>query len=162
MAAARLARALHALFDGTLAVKAACAVLEAAAGLGLWLTPNARVHAYVEWLTDNQIAHHPDEWPVQWVLRQLSDLTGESQHFYALYLLFHGVLKLAMVALLLRGVRWAYPASVALLAAFVAYQLHHWTQTHSPALLALSAFDTLMIALVIREYRALPRAPHPA
>jgi uncharacterized membrane protein len=157
MVTARIARALHALFDGTLVVKAFFASLEAAAGLGLWLTPNDSIHAFVRWLTSNHIVHHPDEWPVQWLLQALSGLTGESQHFYALYLLFHGVLKIAMVALLLRGVRWAYPASVALLAAFVAYQLSHWTQTHAPALLALSAFDTLMIALIIREYRGLGR-----
>ncbi len=67
----------------------------------------------------------------------------------------HGALKLAMVFLLARRVPWAYPASVILLAGFIAYQLHHWTETHSSALLFLSTFDALMIALVLREYSAL-------
>ncbi len=106
----------------------------------------------VDWLTRNHLAHHPDEWPVQWMVRALSGLSVESQHFYALYLLFHGVLKIAMVILLARRVSWAYPAAVTLLGAFILYQLHHWTVTHAPALLALSAFDAVMIALVIREY----------
>ncbi len=162
MPAARIARALHGLFDGTLIVKAAFATLEALAGAGLWLTPNASVHALVDWLIRNHLAHHPEEWPVQWLVRALGGLSVESQHFYAFYLLFHGVLKIAMVVLLARRVGWAYPAAVALLGAFILYQLHHWTQTHSPALLALSAFDALMIALVIREYIGLRRASRPA
>lgn len=113
MPTARLARALHGLFDGTLVVKAAFATLEALAGAGLWLTPNASVHALVGWLTRTHLAHHPGEWPVQWLVRAISGLSVESQHFYAFYLLFHGILKIAMVVLLARRVRWAYPAAAA-------------------------------------------------
>jgi uncharacterized membrane protein len=60
-----------------------------------------------------------------------------------------------MVILLARRVIWAYPAAVALLLGFITYQLHHWTQEPSPTLLILSAFDAIMIGLVIREYKAL-------
>ena len=59
------------------------------------------------------------------------------------------------VILLARRVMWAYPAAVALLLGFIAYQLHHWTLEPSPTLLILSAFDAIMIGLVIREYKAL-------
>lgn len=157
MPRARLARALHGLFDGTLIVKAVLATLEAAGGAGLWLTPNASVHALVGWLTRNQIAHEPSERAVQWFAQASAGFSVESQHFYAFYLMAHGALKLAMVFLLARRVPWAYPASVVLLAGFIAYQLHHWTETHSTTLLILSAFDAMMIALVIREYRGLRR-----
>jgi uncharacterized membrane protein len=159
MSAARLATALHGLFDGTLIVKAVLATLEAAGGAGLWLTPNASVHALVGWLTRNQIAHEPSERAVQWFAQASASFSVESQHFYAFYLMSHGGLKLAMVFLLARRVLWAYPASVILLAGFISYQLHHWTETHSSTLLVLSAFDALMIALVLREYRALRRQP---
>jgi uncharacterized membrane protein len=162
MPATRLARALHGLFDGTLIVKAAFASFEAAAGMSLWLMPNANVHTFVGWLTRNQIAHEPNERAVTWLAQTAASFSVESQHFYALYLLSHGALKLAMVVLLARRVLWAYPASVVLLAGFIAYQLQHWTETHSSALLWLSALDTLMIALVIREYLGLRRLPHAA
>jgi uncharacterized membrane protein len=154
---ARLARALHGLFDGTLIVKAVLATLEAAGGAGLWLTPNASVHALVGWLTRNQIAHAPGERAVQWFAQTSAGFSVESQHFYAFYLMAHGAIKLAMVFLLARRVPWAYPASVLLLGCFIAYQMHHWTETHSSALLLLSTFDALMIALVLREYRGLRR-----
>ena len=84
MSAARLARALHGLFDGTLIVKAVLATLEAAGGAGLWLTPNASVHALVGWLTRNQIAHDPSECAVQWFAQASASFSVESQHFYAL------------------------------------------------------------------------------
>jgi uncharacterized membrane protein len=161
MTTARLARLLHGLFDGTLIVKAALATLEAAAGLGLWLTPNANVHAFVAWLTRNQLAHEPNERAVQWIAQAAAGFSVQSQQFYALYLLSHGGLKLGMVFLLARRVIWAYPASVVLLTAFIAYQMHHWTETHAPTLLVLSAFDLLMIALVIREYRGLRKTAQP-
>jgi len=44
---------------------------------------------------------------------------------------------------------------MAVLAAFVAYQLHGFTQSHSPSLLMLSGFDLFMIWLVGREYQLL-------
>jgi uncharacterized membrane protein len=96
---------------------------------------------------------------VQWFAQASASFSVESQHFYAFYLMAHGALKLAMVFLLARRVPWAYPASVILLAGFIVYQLHHWTETHSSTLLILSTFDALMIALVIREYRGLRRQP---
>ncbi|MCB2144224.1 MAG: DUF2127 domain-containing protein, partial [Rhodobacteraceae bacterium] len=66
--------------------------------------------------------------------------------------------KLAMVVLLAARVAWAYPAAMVVLGGFVAYQLHQWTISGSSVLLALSAFDLVMIALVWREWRGM-RAP---
>ena len=45
---------------------------------------------------------------------------------------------------------------VALLAGFVLYQMEHWMQTRAAPLLILSAFDTMMIGLVWREWRTPP------
>ena len=75
------------------------------------------------------------------------------QHFYAVYLLIHGLVKLVLVAGLLRGLRWAYPASLVVMAMFVAYQLHRFSATHRVGLLVLSVFDLLVIALIWREWR---------
>ncbi|MCO5128474.1 MAG: hypothetical protein M9957_14800 [Rhodobacteraceae bacterium] len=50
------------------------------------------------------------------------------------------------------------PAAMVVLGGFVAYQLHQWTISGSSVLLALSAFDLVMIALVWREWRGM-RAP---
>ena len=151
----RLSRWLHKLFEATLLVKGSLAASEALAGLGLLVTANHVILSLVGWLTRNDIAQHPGEGVTRWMEQAVQAFPIETQHFYAMYLMAHGGLKLAMVILLARRVIWAYPAAVALLLGFITYQLHHWTQEPSPTLLILSAFDAFMIGLVIREYKAL-------
>ena len=156
-----LVRFLHPLFEASLVVKGALAASEGLAGLGLLLTTNTRILAFVDWLTRTEIVQDPHD-KMALAARHLTEgLSIQSQHFYALYLCAHGGLKLVMVLLLARGVRWAYPAAMALLAGFVLYQMEHWMQTHAAPLLILSAFDTIMIALVWREWRTAPRHAAP-
>ena len=151
----RLSRWLHKLFEATLLVKGSLAASEALAGLGLLVTANHVILSLVGWLTRNDIAQEPGDAVTRWMEQAAQAFPIETQHFYALYLMAHGGLKLIMVILLARRVVWAYPAAVALLLGFIIYQLHHWTLEPSPTLLILSAFDAIMIGPVIREYRAL-------
>jgi len=41
--------------------------------------------------------------------------------------------------------------------AFIAYQLYRYSFTHDPALILLSIFDAVVIALAVHEYRLLKR-----
>jgi uncharacterized membrane protein len=50
---------------------------------------------------------------------------------YAFYLLSHGLVKVLLVAGLLREKLWAYPASLIVLSAFIAYQTYRYSSTHS-------------------------------
>lgn len=84
---------------------------------------------------------------------QCAGFSIQTQHFFALCLLFHGGLKLAMVLGLARRIKWTYPASMLVLAGLVAWQIHHFSVNGSPMLIALSILDTWMIALVWRAYR---------
>ena len=86
------------------------------------------------------------------------DFSVATQHFYAFYLLSHGVVKLLLVAGLLRDKLWAYPASPVAMTLFIAYQLYRYSYTHGIGLLALTVFDLVVIWLVWHEWRA--RARH--
>lgn len=79
------------------------------------------------------------------------------QHFYAFYLLSHGLVKSVLVVGPLRQKLWAYPASIAVFGAFIAYQLYRYSWTHDVALIALSVFDLFVIYLAVHEYRLLRR-----
>jgi uncharacterized membrane protein len=148
-------RLLHRLFEASLAIKGLLTSAEALAGLGLLLTPNALVARFVYWVTHFQIAEHPDDTLASWTLRAVQQFPVPTQHFYALYLLAHGGLKLTMVILLWRKVVWAYPASMVVLAGFVGYQLYEFVHAGSPFLLLLAIFDLVMIGLVWQEWQAL-------
>lgn len=58
---------------------------------------------------------------------------------------------------LLREKLIAYPASLAALAGFIAYQIYRYSYTHSVGLLVLTAFDLIVMALVWHEWRLLRR-----
>jgi uncharacterized membrane protein len=67
------------------------------------------------------------------------------------------LVKVLLVIGLLKEKRWAYPASLAILAAFVAYQVYRYSYTHSIGLIVLTAFDLVVIWLVWHEWRLLRR-----
>ncbi|MBN8632152.1 MAG: DUF2127 domain-containing protein [Rhodobacterales bacterium] len=155
-------RLLHWLFEASLAIKGLLTGAEALAGLGLLLTPNALVARFVYWVTHFEIAEDPHDTLATWTLRAMQQFPVPTQHFYALYLLAHGGLKLTMVFLLWRKVIWAYPVSMAVLAGFVAYQLYEFFHVGSPFLLLLAVFDLVMIGLVWQEWQALRGRVTPA
>jgi uncharacterized membrane protein len=75
--------------------------------------------------------------------------------FGAIYLLSHGLAKIVLVALVLRDKLWAYPWLIALLLAFIAYQLYRITAVHfSIGLTLLTVFDAFLVWLTWREYRS--------
>jgi uncharacterized membrane protein len=157
-AGSRLARGLHKLFQASLLFKGVLAGSETLAGIGLFFTSNPAILGYVAWLTRHELAEDRTDTMAVLAQKSVEALSLETQHFYALYLCAHGGIKLVMVLALAWRVVWAYPVSMVILAGFVAYQLYSFVQGGSPLLLALSALDLLMIALVWREYRLLKAA----
>ena len=136
-------------------IKGGLCASEALAGLGLLLTPNLLIVRFVFWVTHFEIAENPTDTLANWTLRAVEHFPISTQHFYALYLLAHGGLKLIMVLLLWRRVLWAYPAGMVVLAGFVTYQTYEFLHAGSPFLLLLALFDSVMIVLVWLEWRAL-------
>jgi uncharacterized membrane protein len=149
---------LHALFEATLLVKGVLASLELASGLGLWLIGNDKVARFVNWMTVHEVAEDPRDPLVRWSVNALQGFSVETQHFFAVYLCFHGLLKLTLVILLARRVRWAYPAGMVMLAGFIVWQMNQWLHHPDIFLVLISALDCLMIALIWREWRAMPAA----
>lgn len=63
--------------------------------------------------------------------------------------------KVVLVALVLRDKLWAYPWLIALLGAFIAYQLYVLILVKfSWSLTALTVFDVFLVWLTWREYQA--------
>jgi uncharacterized membrane protein len=140
---------LHQLFVVSVALKGLHALIEIAGGLALyWLSTDAIVH----WLYAR--AGESDDL----VARFARTFTGQEHHFYALYLVSHGALNLGIVAALLTRKPWAYPATFAVLALFIAYQLYRYSFTRDIGLIAISLLDLLVMALAWNEYRLLRKS----
>lgn len=146
---------LHLLFELTLGFKAVFAIAEIAAGVATWLVPQRYFLALVLWVTRDEFAEDPHDLVANLLLHTVQHLSVDAQRFAALYLLGHGVIKLWLVAGLLREKLWYFPVSIVIFALFIAYQTYRFTNTHSVWLLLVTALDVVVIALTWHESRYL-------
>ena len=111
------------------------------------------ITGFVVDLTADELMKNPDDLIAAYLLRSALNFSVATKTFAAFYLLSHGVVKLFLVAGLIRNKAWAYPASLVVLGLFILYQLYRYTLTHSLALIALTVFDLVVIWLIWHEYR---------
>lgn len=126
------------------------------------LTPGSEIVHLADWLTHVEVAEDPTDRLASHFRQMAEHFAIADQHFYGLYLAFHGGLKLVLMLLLWARRLWAYPLAMAVLALFVIYEASEFVLTGSPFLAALSGLDLAMIGLVWKEWRvlrAMPAAP---
>jgi uncharacterized membrane protein len=160
--AAQLSPALDKTFKIGLVLKGLDGILEVAGGiLLLFLSPHAIEHL-ARMLTAHELTQDPHDFIARHILHTASHLTTSTTLFGAIYLLSHGATKIVLVTLVLREKLWAYPWLIALLLAFIAYQLYQITAVHfSVGLTALTVFDAALVWLTWREYQARRTQRHP-
>ena len=146
---------LHKAFVLGVLLKGLNAVLQIAGGCVLLLVPPLKILNWLTWLMPGGYLLDPDSLPVKILLdfRSYCATATEGPLFLAVYLLSHGVMKGIVIAFLLRGLRWAYPAMGLLLILFILYQIYRYSFTHSVWLIWLTVFDLVLLFLTWMEYR---------
>ncbi|MBI5003859.1 DUF2127 domain-containing protein [Candidatus Kaiserbacteria bacterium] len=147
---ALIERDLHLAFMIGILLKGLNAAVEVL--LGLLLLYTHVVTNVILSLMDKALVEDPDNFFATH-LYQYADPSPQAQFYGGLYLLSHGVVKVLLVGGLLRKKIWAYPASIAVLALFMVYQLIRFIETHSIAMLLLTLFDGALVYLIWHEYR---------
>lgn len=136
-----------------LILKALDGVLELVGGvLFLVLTPD-QIGSVVRLLTTREISEDPHDLIANLLIRAAASLDVSATVFMAWYLLVHGVVKVGLVAAVLRGKLWAYPWLIAFLVAFIGYQVYDMVVHFTWGMFALTIFDVFIVALTVREYR---------
>lgn len=148
-------RRIFRVFEVAVVLKGLNALLEVTLGILLMFTDV--VNDIVTALVQNEFIEDPNGFLATHIHALLSP-SPHAKFVGALYLLGHGIVKVFLMAGLLRNKRWAYPATIAVLTLFILYQLIRFTWTHSTWLLVLSAFDVLVVWLVWHEYKRVSRA----
>ena len=146
-------RRIHQAFEISLLLKGAHALIECAGGLALALVSTQSIVALVNRFSQDELVENRHDFVANTLLHWAQGFSVQTQHFYAFYLISHGVVKLLLVAGLLRSKLWAYPASLVALALFILYQLYRFSITHGFGLIVLTAFDLVVMWLVWHEYR---------
>lgn len=137
-------------------------ILEVLGGLLLFVVTPATIDQLARTLTQHELSEDPHDLIVTHLLHATGTLSSATVHFGAAYLLAHGVVKIVLVAALLRNQLWAYPWMIVFLIAFIVYQLYRIVLKFSPGLVALTVFDAIVVWLTLREYAKQRQARAPA
>jgi uncharacterized membrane protein len=150
-------RRIHRIFEISILLKGAHALIECIGGLVLALFSTSAVANLVNALTQDELIEDPNDFVAAHLLSLAQNLTANTQHFYAFYLLSHGLVKVFIVISLLRNKLWAYPVSLVVLGLFIVYQLYRFLNTHSFGLIVLTVFDVVVMGLIWHECRLVRR-----
>jgi uncharacterized membrane protein len=150
-------RNIHRLFEIGVILKGLDGLLETVSGAALFFIGTNAIVGWVAALMQDELSEDPHDAVANYLLHMAQGFSIGDKTFASIYLLSHGVVKMVLVAGLLRDKYWAYPASLAVLGLFILYQLYSFALTHSPGMAALTLFDLIVIALIWHEYRLIRR-----
>ena len=135
-------------------------LLELVGGVLLLLLPAAKLDAIVRTLTMHELKEDPTDFIATHIRDYAATLTGSATLFAALYLLTHGIVKVVLVAAVLRGRIGAYPWMIGFLVAFIVYQGYELATHFTIGMLLLTLFDILILWLTVHEYRLHRKPSH--
>lgn len=148
-------------YDIGVIIKGIDGAIEFLAGLLLWISPRV-VH-----LVLTAIAGEAREGKTAtrhfiagYVARLDSQLARSGLVFLIVFLVIHGAVKLALVYCLLRKIHRAYPIALAVLTAFLGYQIYALVTAPSIGFVIFTVLDAIIIYLVYREYRVIKPRPN--
>lgn len=148
---------IHQIFTFGILLKGAHAVLECLGGIALAVVSTQSIADFVNVITQDELIEDPNDFVATHLLAVAHGLSVQTKDFYAFYLLSHGVIKVLLVAGLLRNKYWSYPASLVVLGLFVIYQLYRFTYTQGIGLIVLTVFDVIVMILIWHEYTLVRR-----
>ncbi len=148
------------LFRVSVILKGLDALLELIGGFALWWVSPGLIVRIVHFLTQDEIAEDPHDLVANLLRHAASHLSLSGEHFMAVYLVAHGVIKGLAVAGLLKNKLWAYPGAIVVFSGFIVYQIYRYALMGGIGLIALSCFDLIVIWLIGLEYRAIKFGKH--
>ncbi len=151
-------RVVHLAFDVGIVAKGIDGTLEILGGILLLVLSSERINAAAGFVTHHVLHESSQDFVGHLLTQSVSHLTGSAKLFGAVFLFWHGAIKVGLVVALLRRQWWAYPVAIGAFAIFVAYQLYRYMHTQSIWLIGLSALDGFVIVLTWLEYQRLKRS----
>jgi uncharacterized membrane protein len=144
-------------FRVSLFIKGVFALLEIAGGALAYFISQKLLVSVITAITQDELVEDPNDFVANHLLDVAQQFSISTQYFTAFYLLNHGVIKLFLIAGLLRERLWYYPLAIIVFAFFIMYQLYRFSFTHSVWLLVITMLDMVVIWLTGREYKYLRR-----
>jgi uncharacterized membrane protein len=152
---------LHRSFQIGITIKGIDGVFEAIGGILLWFVKPAALNSFVRTICLHELSRDPHDFIAAQVMHMSERLAAADPLFASLYLLSHGIVKIALVVAMWFNQLWAYSATIVVFGAFTAYEFYRFIHRHSNVLGVLSVLDAVVVLLTWREYLR-QRAEHQA
>jgi uncharacterized membrane protein len=141
------------VFEASLFLKLAHAVVEIISGITLVLVKGTTVLAVADFFTRNELREDPHDLIANIVERGAQSLALGAKGSAVFFLLSHGFVEFVLVGAIFTGRRGAYPAFMIVLALLIAYQTYQLALAFSGWLFVLTLFDLFVWGLTWHEYR---------
>ncbi|MDE1919128.1 MAG: DUF2127 domain-containing protein [Patescibacteria group bacterium] len=148
---------IHLVFDVSLWLKAVFAFGEILSGIATYFVSKELLVQIIFLVTKAEFAEDPHDRLANYLLHAAQNLSIGARDFAAIYLIAHGIVKLWIIAGLLRKKLWYYPTAMIVFGLFIVYQLYRFAFTHSVLLILITILDLIVIGLTWHEWRYLSR-----
>jgi len=151
----------HLAYIITIAFKGIDGGIETLLGLIIWASGPSRWYAFLLHVSAPELLEEPGNHHFIELFRSgANNLLHSSISFIVAYLVIHGVLKLALALVLLRGGgRWIFPVATAILLGFIGFMSWHLADHWSNWVLGFALLDFITLLLVLNEWRQPMRRP---
>jgi uncharacterized membrane protein len=144
-------------FEASLVLKGIFAVLETVAGVLVYFVTQEFLLKLILAITKQELIEDPNDLVTRYLTQFAQDFSVSSRLFTSFYLLSHGIVKLFLIAGLMRRKLSYYPAAILVFTLFIVYQLYRFSFTHSIWLLLITLLDVVVIWLTWHEYKLMRR-----
>jgi uncharacterized membrane protein len=149
----------HLAYLVTILFKGFVGFLEFSGGVIIAVSGPQRLYSFVLSYPVPELYDHGHAHAARLISQGASLLAQSQTTFIIFYLLVHGILKMAITTVLLRGRgEWVFPFASVILAGFIVYMSYELLDEWSNWILALALFDTFTLSLVLNEWRNWHRA----
>jgi len=143
---------LHRLFELGVFTKGVDGVLELFGGLLLLLLSPAAIRGTIFLLVQGELKEDPTDLMANLLVHNAGTVI-QTRVPASVFLIVHGVVKLALVGGLVTNKLWSYPAAIVVFTEFTIYQVYQLTHRYSLFLEIVTVLDIVIVLLVIAEYR---------
>jgi uncharacterized membrane protein len=145
-------KTIRRIFNISLVIKGLISFVELIGGVIVLFISQRYVISFVYLVTQGELAEDPKDFIANYLMTSAQNFSVISQHFLALYLLIHGLIKSLLVFGLLKQKLWMYPLAFIAFSLFGLYQVFGFLSTYSIWLLVLTVLDAIIIFLMYHEF----------
>ncbi len=143
----------HILFWIGIIVKGIISIGEITFGIAFYVWDYPTLLKIAFFLTGDELTEAPRDVFWRYAVHGFNGFLNTPQAVWAFIFLWHGIIKTLLTIGIVKDMLWVYPVSAVIFGLFAIYQCYQFIYAPSFLLVAITAFDVVLIGLILHEYR---------